>query len=216
VSAYIHARQEAKAAAGTIQLELAALKRMFSLGIRADKVVRRPHIPHLELHNTRTGFFEEVDYQALLTQLPDDVRPLVSFLHLTGWRKGEALALQWRQVDFDAGIIRLEPGTTKNDEGRTFPMKALPALAELLQTQWEQTQEISRATERLVPWVFHRGGQPIGEFRKAWKRACQAVGLPGRIPHDFRRTAVRNLERAVGWCGEWRAFMNPRTAVPGA
>ena len=26
--------------------------------------------------------------------------------------------------------------------------------------------------------------------------ACEAAGCPGRIPHDFRRTAVRNLNRA--------------------
>jgi hypothetical protein len=31
---------------------------------------------------------------------------------------------------------------------------------------------------------------------KAWRTACQDAGVPGRILHDFRRTAVRNLERA--------------------
>ena len=45
-------------------------------------------------------------------------------------------------------------------------------------------------------WVFHRDGKPIRNFRRAWKAACKAAGCPGRIPHDLRRTAVRNLDRA--------------------
>jgi integrase len=44
---------------------------------------------------------------------------------LTGWRiPSEVLTLQWRQVDFTAGQVRLDPGTTKNNEGRVFPMTA--------------------------------------------------------------------------------------------
>jgi integrase len=37
---------------------------------------------------------------------------------------------------------------------------------------------------------------PIKSFYKTWKAACRAAGWPGRMVHDFRRTAVRNLERA--------------------
>ena len=44
--------------------------------------------------------------------------------------------------------------------------------------------------------MFHRDGQPIKHYRRAWLTACTAAGAPHRIPHDFRRTAVRNLERA--------------------
>jgi len=45
-----------------------------------------------------------------------------------------------------------------------------------------------------------RGGplrrRPIVSFAKAFETACRKAGCPGRILHDFRRTAVRNLERA--------------------
>ena len=45
--------------------------------------------------------------------------------------------------------------------------------------------------------MFERfDGKVIKSFRKAWLAACRAAGYPARIPHDFRRTAVRNLIRA--------------------
>ena len=42
----------------------------------------------------------------------------------------------------------------------------------------------------------HRNGKPIKSFIKVWRAACLAAGQPGKIPHDFRRTAVRNLVRS--------------------
>ena len=92
--------------------------------------------------------------------------------------------------------MRLEPGTTKNDEGRVFPFNALPALAALLRAQHERTQAAARELGQVIPHVFHRAGRPILSYRGAWERACTAAGLAGRLVHDFRRTAVRNLERA--------------------
>jgi integrase len=46
--------------------------------------------------------------------------------------------------------------------------------------------------------VFHRDGQRIGvgALRSAWKRACKRSGLEGRLVHDLRRTAARDLRRA--------------------
>jgi integrase len=196
VSDYIKARQEAKAAGATIKNELAALKRMYTLGIQAGKVAQRPYIPSVEVRNTRTGFFEEEEFRAVLAHLPDDLKSLVEFLYLTGWRVGEVLPLPWRQVDFQAGEARLEPGTTKNDEGRTFPFGILPELGDLLRHQRERTTAVEKAAGQIVSHVFHRSGREIKDFRHVWEQACQRAGLPGRLVHDFRRTAVRNLERA--------------------
>ena len=75
-----------------------------------------------------------------------------------------------------------------------FPLT--PTLRAALERQRIETRALEHATGQVIPWVFHRDGQPIRYFRRAWLTACRAAGVPDRIPHDFRRTAVRNLERA--------------------
>ena len=78
-------------------------------------------------------------------------------------------------------------------------------LRALLEAQKARADRLTRACGRIVPWVFFRevargrGGpkhpKPITSFTKAWKAAVAAAGCPGRIPHDLRRTAVRNMVR---------------------
>ena len=196
LTAYRAARLQAKAFPATIRTELAALKRAFRLALRAGRLVTMPIFPTIAVNNTRTGFFEEAEFRAVLANLPTDVRPVAQFMYLTGWRKGEALSLQWRQVDLAAGIVRLDPGTTKNREGRVLPFHALPELASVLRSQRDRTDAVEQAKGAILPWVFHREGEPIKDFRGAWHSACAAAGVPNRIPHDFRRTAARNLVRA--------------------
>lgn len=153
-------------------------------------------MPLLGEDNAHAGFFERDQYEAVRAELPEHLRPVTDFAYLTGWRIGEILGLTWRQVDFSAGVVRLEVGTTKTGEGRTFPFDLLPPLGELLQRQREHTSALERAPGRIIPWVFHSHGAPIRSYRSAWVGARRRAGLPGRVPHDFRRTAVCNLERA--------------------
>ncbi len=183
-------------AKASVKYELAMLKRMFSLSRKFLPI--RPQFPVLRLNNVRTGFFEESEFRSFLAKIDEDLQPVVEFAYLTGWRiKSEVLPLRWDlNVDMGAGEVRLEPGTTKNDEGRVFPFSMLPELADLLLRQKHRTQTIERSTGQNVPWVFHRAGNKIKDFRGEWDRATSAAGIARKIPHDFRRTAVRNLERA--------------------
>jgi integrase len=118
---------------------------------------------------------------------------VADFAYVTGWRKSEILGLQWRQVDFEAGNVRLEAGTTKNRDARQFPFTA--ELRRILDSQKAKTDALAK-DGKICPWVFNRKGKQLGEFKHSWKSACIAAGLPGRLMHDFRRTAVRNLVRA--------------------
>jgi integrase len=194
VRTYIADRQTAGASNATINRELAALKRMYTLAVQAGKLHAKPYIPMLREDNTRRGFFEAEHFAGVCSKLPEPLQPLVKFAYLTGWRmKSEILPLEWRQVDWDGRTVRLDPGTTKNREGRVFPFTA--ALETLLKTQLTEHERLKKAG-RLVRLVFNRDGSRIKNFRRSWISACKAAGVPGRIPHDFRRTAVRNLERA--------------------
>ena len=48
----------------------------------------------------------------------------------------------------------------------------------------------------ISPLVFHRDGEPIKDFRGAWRKACTTANQPGLLFHDLRRSAVRNLVAA--------------------
>jgi len=195
ITSYIKWRQDEDAAAATINRELAALRRAFRLAARAGKVALRPEVFMLRENNRRKGFFEPDQYRALVENLPDYLQPVIRTAYVTGWRiKSEILTRQKHHVDLDAGWLRLEPGEGKSGEGRNFPL--IPGLHEVLAEQLERTAALERATGQIIPWLFHKDGKQIGSFRKAWATACKRAGLAGKIPHDFRRTAVRNLERA--------------------
>lgn len=193
---YKHARLAEGASPSTVRYELSLARTGLVVAHKAGRLLHVPPMPRVHVENTRVSFFDDAEYQALLEHLPAAVAPVVSFLYWTGWRKNEALTREWRHVDFARGVIRLEPGETKSGKGRTFPFDVLPELAALLQAQREYTDAVERRTGSIVPHVFHRDGARIVSFRAAWKAACAKAGLVGRIPHDFRRTAVRRLERA--------------------
>jgi integrase len=106
------------------------------------------------------------------------------------------LTRQRAHLNLDAGVLRLEPNETKTGEPREFPINVIAELREVLARQLKATRAFEVESGRVVPWLFHNGGGRIRNYYPAWHKACEAAGLKGRIPHDFRRTAARNLIRA--------------------
>ncbi len=41
--------------------------------------------------------------------------------------------------------------------------------------------------------MFHRAGNPLGNFRETWMKACRKAGLGHRMFHSLRRSAARNM-----------------------
>ncbi len=187
IRAYAQARLDDGAQPATVNRDLAALGRMFTLAIQAGRLTRRPHIPKLEESQPRQGFMEFAEYAAIRQHLPGHYQDVLEFGYHSGWRRGEIHGLQWQDVDRVAGTIRLRPELSKNKDGRVLVLSA--PLRALVERRWH-------ARVLGCPFVFHVHGRPLGDWKKTWKRACKAAGLPQKLFHDLRRTVVRNLVRA--------------------
>src|SRR5262249_42695456 len=119
---YIAKRQGEGVANASINRELSALKRMFSLQVQAGKLAAKPYIPMLEENNARQGFLEHADFVKLKGKLPEYLQDPVSFLYYSGWRVSEMKSLEWRDVDMAGRVVRLRPELSKNKAGRVLPL----------------------------------------------------------------------------------------------
>ncbi len=224
VTEYIAARQAEGAANGTIIQELGVLGRMFRVAFENKKLLQVPIIHKPKAAKPRAGFFERSQFEAVKRYLRPDLQVAVTIAYAFGWRmQSEVLMLQRRQVDLNACTLRLDPGMTKNDEGRVVSLP--PELVELLQAQEERVLLLEMELGRKVPHLFpylsgEHKGKRIQDFRKAWQTACleamleglegeertrreadlkaalkrkEKPGLLKMLRHDFRRTAVRNM-----------------------
>jgi integrase len=213
VGKYVEKRLDEGAANATINRELSALRRMLNIGAKQTppKVNRVPYIPLLKENNVKKGFFEHGDFISLRSALPSYLKGFVTFAYKTGWRLAEVTELTWNQIDRDNGIVRLEPGETKNDDARTVYLD--DELREIFIRQWEKRKR----NKIFIPYVFpnKNSTDKIKSFRKTWNKACREIGLgygyktakkyvgkwQGRLPagptiHDFRRSACRNMIRS--------------------
>src|SRR5439155_27112364 len=95
--------------------------------------------------------------------------------------------LTWDAIDWEGQVIRIAAADTKGQQARVFPFGGAAELQALLREQWNARQGL---------YVFHRDGRRIRDFRTAWDNACRRAGLAGRVPHDLRRSAARDLRRA--------------------
>ncbi len=189
LDAYAAKRMASGRSRSTVNYELSALRRAFRLAIEKKLLATMPVIKLPRVRNTRSGFFEDGEFAALLLELPAYLQLFVRFLRLTGWRRSEALALTWDAIDWEGQVIRIAAIDTKGGDARLFPFGLAPELKHLLEARWAARDGL---------FVFHRNGEQIGgsALRFGWERACRRAGLVGRLVHDLRRSAARDLRRA--------------------
>jgi len=191
--AFVEQRKKEGAGNAVINRSLACLRRMLRVAHEDGKLQFVPVIRLLKEPAPRRGFLPMEKFEQLVRLLPTTLRPLITILYFCGVRVGEAVQIEWTQVDLGHGLIRLEPEQTKTGEARTVPLPSMLVM-------------MLNAVKPKVGRVFDDTN-----LRKEWTKACVACGLAriikvdgrphdpryeGLTIHDLRRSAIRNLVNA--------------------
>jgi integrase len=149
-------------------------------GLRADNPVRG-----VERHayEERQRCMTEAEYRALgeaLRTMPEAIWPAgvaaTRFLALTGWRRGEMLALKWSEIDLAIRTARLADTKT----GASLRPLSHAAC------------DVLRSLPRLGALVFPASvgtDKPMRGFHKIWLRIAAEARLPADVtPHVLRHT----------------------------
>jgi integrase len=223
VEQYIRRRQNEGAKNSSINRVTEILRRAYTLANEKAKKAKEqelkiPHIERLPENNTRQGFFSEAELTSLIAALPENLQDFVRFAAACGMRKGEIAGLTWKMVEGDE--LRIPKELCKNGKARILPLSG--ELSEIIDRRRATLSREKNGTVQMPEFIFHRGGSQVAEIRKSWQTAAVAVGLgimvcdtcgakgpekyckkcktprryEGKLFHDLRRTAVRNMVKA--------------------
>jgi integrase len=136
--------------------------------------------------------------------------PIIQTAVQTGLRKAAILSMQWKHIDFQAGVIRLPSLMLKNKEPYIYEYHADPIMTDVIENQWQGRKDF-------CPWVFpaRNGKDRLYDFRKSWATCVEKAGIrPGSkvIFHDLRRTAISLLSKTGSTDGEMMNLMGIKSS----
>jgi integrase len=211
---YMERRKATGSQNATINRVTEVLRRAYKLaGLPAPKMEKLS-----EAGNARQGFLSETELDALIAHLPAELQDFTRFAAACGMRKGEIAGLTWKMVEGDE--LHIPADICKNRKGRVLPLTG--ELAEIVERRRAALPREKNGTVQMCEFIFHRGGSAVAELRKSWQTAAIAAGLglmrcpkckeqsaekyckkckaarkyEGKLFHDLRRTAVRNMVKA--------------------
>jgi integrase len=190
----------------TINRRFCTLRRAFSLARRSGKLHVVPYISRLDEPARLARYLSPTDAAVLDSHLPPYLKIIFSFAYEHGTRKGQLARTLRRFVDLDSGgVIAWPPNECKHKEAHRMPLEG---------ASLELVARLMKKPPLWCPYLFHGphcapGHQPnrkygcVGDFRRSWKAALVAAGLPigrkagGFVFHCTRSAAATNL-RAGG------------------
>jgi len=160
----------------TVNRELACLKHIFSKAVVWDLADDNP-VKKVKLFKEPPGrvrFLSLEEIRRLLAASTPHLRPIIMVALLTGMRKGEILRLQWKDLDFERGLIHVR--NSKNGEDRRVAMS-------------REVEAILGGLPRTQAGVFtHPDGSPVANIKTCFENAVQRAQLEDFSFHDLRHT----------------------------
>lgn len=191
----------------------ALMHTLFEDALAHDKVMLNPvsRIPLIDESRRRrkSGKLEPVDQDAYVRAMYEEAPcygVLADLMLWTGARIMAAAAIQWRDVDFDLGVVRLgrliERATRKvqdrtkgGGEGGEEVVPLFPILRERL-LSWREQSEYIRQRDFIASTP---AGRPVAyeSYMDAHDRALKRLNLAERFtPHAIRKAFATNAKRS--------------------
>jgi integrase len=203
-----HILKTTKLSKTSINRHLATLRNGLNLLYADDMIPRVPKIRMYKEDNARQLALTWGEVQKLVAAAKKHrpyLAPIIQTAVQTGLRRGAILSMEWKHIDFHAGVIRLPSLLLKNKEPWIYEYHADPIMKEVIDHQWQNRKDF-------CPWVFpeRNGKDRLYDFRKSWATCVDKAGIrPGRkvIFHDLRRTAISLLSKTGSTDGEMMNLM---------
>jgi integrase len=227
VEAFIADKRQEGRAVKSILNYVGLLNTLFAHGVKrgwcTSNPVRSIDKPR-DRRDPEIRFLNQQELEALLDATPDDPlgsveRVLYLAAAMTGMRRGELLALRWRDVDWNAGLIRVRRTYTRGQFGTPKTRRSVRAvpLADRLSRELLPHHERSAYQGELDLVFCHpRSGRVLdpSRMRRRFQDAARCAGLRPVRFHDLRHTfgtrmaAVGAPLRAIQ---EWLGHSDYRT-----
>jgi integrase len=198
VRAYVARRKAEEVSNGTVNRELCLLSAAVNFANREWEWQLPNPVSGRKLKEPegRVRWLTRAEAAALIRMAEQEANAphLADFIRLalnTGCRKQELLGLEWRRVDLQAGLIRLEAEHTKSGKRRSVPLNA-EARAVIIGRARFRAQHCPAS-----PWVFaHPDGSRIQDVKRSFATACRRSGIEDFRIHDLRHTCAAWLVTA--------------------
>jgi len=172
-----------KVAPATVNRELACLKHMFTKAIEWGYLKTNPvkMVKLLKEPPGRLRYLNPDEAKALLEACQGYLRSIVVTALNTGMRKGEILALRWKDVDLRNRKVTVRK--PKNNEIRVIPIN---------QTLYQELSNLSQSSDG--EYVFTNGDdRPFGDIKKGFSAALKRAEIEDFHFHDLRHTFGSHL-----------------------